>query len=243
MQRFFIPPDSIVDENFVLRNAETVHQIRKVLRMHEGENILLLDNSGAEFLCEIQEISKKEVSLKILDKRENQSEPEIKINLFQALPKNQNKFEEILKNGVAVGISRFIPIITERCSRDAIHRVSGLKNIPRLEKIIQENAEQSERGILPVLDETQKFAKVFDELPAGLSLIADSFTSEPLLAELLPEIRELPQVNIFVGPEGGFSEKEILLAQKNQVGSFSLGPRILRTETASIAIASTILFS
>lgn len=277
MQRFFIPPNSITDEHFVIRNPETVHQIHKVLRMREGQNILLLDNSGFEFLSEIQEMPSSltpqftggEIKLKILDKRENQGEPAIQIKLFQALPKNQSKFEEIIQHATEVGVMSFTPIICERSEN------KKLRNPERLHKIIQEAAEQSERGKIPELLEIQKFQKLWDTPPSGLNLVADSFIREPLLKEFLPTIRETKQVhpvgysssngvnpigypspesnstkpalsngvNIFIGPEGGFSEKEIQLAVSAGAKAFSLGPRILRTETAGVAIASAILFS
>jgi 16S rRNA (uracil1498-N3)-methyltransferase len=204
--------------------------------MQTGENILLLDNSGFEFLCEIQTVSKKEVIVKIIDKHKNQSEPEIKINLFQAIPNNQNKFEEILKHATEVGVAQFCPIITERSGKN-------LRNLARLQKILREATEQSERGIIPALAEVTKFENIFGDQPEGLDLIADSFCSEPLLCKILPKIRSEKVLNIFIGPEGGFSEREIEFAEKRGSLSFSLGGRILRTETAGVAVASAILFS
>jgi len=236
LNRFFIPPNSIVDENFILRNPATVFQIRKVLRMKVGEKIVLLDNSSFEFTAEILEISRHEISLKILEKEKNLAEPDLKINLFQALPSSIAKFEEILQHATEVGIASFFPIITERSET---HK---LRNMERLQKILTEAAEQSERGRIPELAEPVKFGKIWDEPPAGLNLIADSFSTEPLLRKFFPEIREFGATNIFVGPEGGFSEKEIETARKFGTKSFSLGRRILRTETAGVAIASAIFF-
>ncbi|MFH0776400.1 MAG: RsmE family RNA methyltransferase [Patescibacteria group bacterium] len=236
MNRFFVPPGSIIDESFILRNPETIHQLAKVLRLRPGEQITLLDNSGFEFPAEILEISRKEVHLKILEKIENNSESDLQINLFQALPNSISKFEEILKHGTEVGIANFFPIIAERSE------LSKLRNPDRLAKILIEAAEQSERGRIPELAEPVKFKKIWDEIPAGLNLLADSFTTEPLLKDLFTEIREVAVVNILVGPEGGWSAKEVELARKFGVQTFSLGPRILRTETAGVAIASAIFF-
>jgi 16S rRNA (uracil1498-N3)-methyltransferase len=236
LNRFFIPPNSILDENFVLRNPATVFQIRKVLRLKISDQIVLLDNSGFEFEAEILEISRHEISLKILEKRENLAEPNLKINLFQALPASTAKFEEILQHATEAGIAGFFPIISERSE------TRKLRNPERLVKILIEAAEQSERGRIPTLAEPVKFGKIWDEPPAGLNLVADSFSTEPLLAKFFPEIQEIATTNIFVGPEGGFSEKEITTARKNGAQTFSLGRRILRTETAGVAIASAIFF-
>ena len=236
MNRFFVPPGSIVDENFVLRDPDTVHQIGKVLRAQIGAKIILLDNSGMEFPAEILEISRHEISLQILEKRENQAEPDLQINLFQALPNSPSKFEEILQHTTEVGIAGFFPVIAERSE------TRKLRKIERLEKILQEAAEQSERGKIPTIAEPIKFAKVWNEPPAGLNLIADSFSREPLLKNFDNEIQEYGTTNVFVGPEGGWSAKEIELAKKFGAHTFSLGPRILRTETAGVAIASAIFF-
>ncbi|MFH0834631.1 MAG: RsmE family RNA methyltransferase [Patescibacteria group bacterium] len=236
MNRFFVPAGSIFDEDFVLRNPETIHQIRKVLRLNTGNKIILLDNSGFEFEAEIVEIERNEIALKILDKRENAAEPELQINLFQALPNSISKFEEILKHGTEVGIANFFPVIAERSE------ISKLRNPERLGKILQEAAEQSERGKIPGIFEPVKFKKLWDEPPAGLNLVADSFSREPELRDFFGEINEYGATNIFVGPEGGFSQKEIELARERGAKTFSLGPRILRTETAGVAIASAIFF-
>jgi len=236
LNRFFVPAGSIVDTDFVLRNPETVFQIAKVLRAKIGEKIILLDNSGYEFPAEIEAISRKEINLKILEQRENLAEPDLRINLFQALPNSIAKFEEILKHATEVGIANFFPIISERSE------LRKLRNPERLVKILTEATEQSERGRIPELAEPVKFGKIWDEPPAGLNLVADSFTREPLLKDFFPEIQEVATTNIFVGPEGGFSEKEILIARKFDAQTFSLGPRILRTETAGVAIASAIFF-
>jgi 16S rRNA (uracil1498-N3)-methyltransferase len=235
MHRFFISPDASLKQKFTIRDTAIIHQISKVLRMQVGEKIILLDNTGFEFLCEIQEINKKTISVNIIAKNQNQNEAKIKINLFQALPNKQNKFEEILKHTTEIGISQFFPIITERSS----HK---LRNFTRLQKILRESAEQSERGMIPVLAEVKKFEQALNSLK-GFSLIADSFCAEPLLSKLLPKIRMKKIVNIFVGPEGGFSKREIDFAKNNRILPFSLGGRILRTESAGVAVASAILFS
>jgi len=236
LNRFFVPPDSIVDANFVLRDPDTVHQIRKVLRLRVGAQIILLDNSGFEFPAEILELGRTEIALRILEKRENLAEPKLRVNLFQSLPSSPAKLEEILKHATEVGIANFFPVISERSES------RKLRNPERLAKILQEAAEQSERGRIPEIAEPRKFGKIWDEPPAGLNLVADSFSTEPELRKFFPDIREFGTTNIFVGPEGGFSEKEIATAREFGAKSFSLGRRILRTETAGVAIASAIFF-
>ncbi len=207
--------------------------------MQAGEKIILLDNSGAEFECELEEIGKNKVSGKILEKRVNGAEAKTEITLYQALPKNMSKFEEILKNGVGVGIAKFVPLLSSRCEKSCIAR---FRNPARLEKIIRENTEQSERTKLPEITGVVKFEELWAEQPVDLNLVGDSFCEEPLLSSLLPKIRSEKKINLFIGPEGGFSAEEIELMKTKNAQTFSLGKRILRTETAGVAIASAIIF-
>ena len=236
MHRFFVSPSLIIKTAF-LNEPDIVHQIYKVLRKKSGDQIILCDNTGTEYIAEITEISKKEVRGKIIEKRENQAEPEIKITLYQALPKNPAKFEQVLQHGTEIGITKFVPILTERTE------VQKLRNIERAKRIIRESAEQSERGKLPELAEPIRWNDIWKNPPTGLNLVADSYTFDPLLNKLLPKIKNEKFINIFVGPEGGFTKTEIGLAAGAKARCFSLGPRILRTETAGLSIASAILFS
>jgi 16S rRNA (uracil1498-N3)-methyltransferase len=237
MQHFFVPPASIRDTEVVLTDPDIIHQLSRVLRVQEGEKIVLLDNSGAEFEVKINEINKNEIRGKILSQKQNQAEPAIQITLFQALTKSPDRFEQVVQHGTEVGITKFVPIITERTE------AQSLRKPERLQRIIREAAEQSERGIVPELTEPTTLDKLFKAPPAGVSIIGDSYSPKPLLAELLPKLKQAKHINLMIGPEGGFSEREITTAEKAGIQKFSLGLRILRAETAGVAVASAILFS
>lgn len=236
MQRFFVTPESIQGQEAILTDPDIIHQLSRVLRVQENEKIILLDNSGTEFEVKLTAINKTEIKGEVLSQKQNQAEPVIQITLFQALTKSPERFEQVVQHGTEVGIVKFVPIITERTE------VQKIRNPERLRRIIREAAEQSERGIIPELTDPVQ-TRFIASPKEGTSIIGDSYSQKPLLSELLPELKKAQQINIFIGPEGGFSEAEIQAAQKAGIQKFSLGPRILRTETAGIAVASTILFS
>jgi len=229
MHRFF------VSENLT---EEMVHQMSDVLRLRKGEKVVIFDGSGSEAVVELTLVSKKGVEWKVLEERQNESESKIKINLYQALPKNPEKFEMVLQKGTEVGIVKFVPLITARTERQSLNKIE------RLGRILKEAAEQSGRGIVPELCEAVKFADVLKSAPEGLNILAHP-TGEKSLKEALADFsgKGISIVNIFVGPEGGFTENEVSDAVRVGVEVVNLGKRILRAETAGIIVPAVVLFS
>lgn len=233
LHRFFVSPESIQHEWIQIREPDLVLQLTKVLRLRAKDQAVFLDNSGREFVAELRDLTKKNVSAQILEIRENAAEPALKVRLCQALPRLPAKLEQILQHGTELGICEFQPLLTERT------QTQQLKNPARLRKIIQEAAEQSERGRLPSLAEPAKLEELLDR--PGVKLIGDSYGAAPSLAELKPGLAAESEISIFIGPEGGFSAREIELAKEKGAQPFSLGPRILRLETAALAAAAILL--
>jgi len=245
MHRFFIfEPDKIEINRVIIVSNELIHQFCNVLKFHTGEQILFLDNTGNEYLCAIENISKKEIIANVIEKRENRAEPKIKICLYQAILKNPEKFESVLQKGVEVGICEFIPLITDRVERESLNK------LPRLKKILKESAEQSGRGIIPILHEPVTFKNEI----AAVRNCAAQFPNKKIVHLLahtnekksLKEIvgnltQNIEQINIYIGPEGGFTDKEVLSAKDAGFKIFNLGPRILRSETAGIITSSFII--
>ncbi len=236
MQRFFLSPRDFENDTVTITDPELVHQFTRVLRLQVGALVILLDNTNTEYKAKITNIRRNTLALQVVERYLGKAEPRQKLTLYQALPKSPAKLEQIVQHGTEVGITRFVPLLTERTE------VQSLRNITRLKKIIRESAEQSERGILPELSEPVGLQELLKNPPEGVNLIGDSFGSPPLLATLLPKLQKAMLLNIFIGPEGGFSESEIKVSKKVGVLPCSLGPRILRTETAGVAVASAILF-
>ncbi len=236
MHRFFLDKSLFQKDKVLIANKNIIHQINNVLRLKQNEEIICLDNSGYEFLVELEAINKNEVQGKIIEKTKNQAEPEIKIHLYQALPKQMAKFELVLQKCTELGVKKIIPLITHYTER--FH----LANRERLERIIQEAAEQSGRGLLPALTEPMKFADLILNLKSEQNLIAYEKEDKLYLKDLCPKLDYSKEINLFIGSEGGFFQEEINEAKKNNFQTFSLGKLILRTETAALAAVSAIIF-
>ena len=240
LHRFFVDPSSIGDTYATITDQNQVQQISKVLRMKVGNSVLLLDNLGNELEARIVEISRKKVVFTPGEKHPCQGEPSLLIRLFQGLPKQASKFEEVLKHGTELGVSEFYPLITQNSE------ASELRKRERMEHILREAAEQSERGKIPILGPEISLKTVLEsgwplELMADVTLLAYARETATLLPDVLRQLGSPQSVNILVGPEGGFSDEEINLAKKQHFTIFGLGPRILRTETAGVAIVSALL--
>ncbi|MBI2638768.1 16S rRNA (uracil(1498)-N(3))-methyltransferase [Candidatus Peregrinibacteria bacterium] len=232
MQHFFLKPENFHGEQIEITESPTLHQLTRVLRIKTGDELMVLDNSGDEFLCRIEQLNENKTRLRIIEKRKNAAEPEIFITLYQSLPKKMELFEWVLQKGTEIGVSRFVPIKTERTQR---HEFSKRD---RLEKILKEAAEQCERGKIPELIGAQKFTEALANADGQQKFILHGRGDHPLLSKV---ITKQTSVDVFIGPEGGFTESEIQQAEKNGVIICSLGPRILRTETAAIVATGIIL--
>ncbi len=237
MHRFFVPPEAPVNDVVILPD-DVVHHLRTVLRLSINDELLLLDGRGAVFRCRLATLEKTNATARILA-RWTEPESAFPIQLIQSLPKG-DKMDLILQKGTELGIGIFSPTLTERgIGRIKDERQSNNRR-QRWEKIIREAARQSRRPILPQLHEVRLLAQVLDTCTAELRLMLWE-------AETLPLQRALPagrpaSAALLVGPEGGFSKTEAELARHYGFQPVSLGPRILRSETAGFAVASILQY-
>lgn len=237
MHRFFLPQGWIQQDSVTI-TGEPLRQIGYVLRLKPLDRIIVLDNSGWEFEVEIERITKEQAKGKVVRSKRGQGEPNIKITLYQALLKS-DKFELVLQKGVELGVTAFVPFISERC----VARKESAAKIERFNKIIQEAAEQSERLILPVLHPLISFDEACQLVNKPALLLWEEEKSASLKETLQkPLFRNATTLSLFVGPEGGFPASEKELAQQHGIVIASLGKRILRAETAGLAAISAILY-
>ncbi len=241
MTRFFVPSDQIQDHTVILK-GEDRHHLLNVLRQGPGAEITVLNGRGQEYQAKVLTVTPDEVIGEIVEQVERQTEPKVKINLVQSLPKG-DKFEFILQKNTELGVSCFQPVISER-STIRLDAAGARKKEERWRKIIREAAEQSGRQIIPELRPVVNWTQFFkDREPFGLRLIPWEGEKENSLKQVLNEQKEaLENITVIIGSEGGFSQKEV--EQAVQVGAIpvTLGPRILRTETAGLVVASAILY-
>ncbi len=243
MHRFFVPPEVLLQTgNDVMLTGPLAHQLHRVLRLRVGEEIVLLDNSGWQYLVAITAISAKGVRAEVRQKSLPANEPRTKITLYQSVLKGE-RFEFALQKGTELGIVEFVPVIASRCIVTNLSDASA--KFARWQRVILEAAEQCGRTKLPNLRPALLFPAACEEASGkGLSLIPWEEEKTFSLKWLLrPQAGERPfNINLFIGPEGGFTPDEVALAQDYDIHPVTLGPRILRAETAGIAAAAAILY-
>lgn len=241
MHRFFIPPEWI-DGRQVTLIEDIAHQLRHVLRMRVGERVILLDNSGWEREVELTRMTPNVVMGQVIEERLAVGEPRTKISLYQAVLKAQ-KFGWVLQKGTELGLVEFIPVICERSIVGDLEDVD--RKLGRWGRIIREAAEQSRRGQLPVLRPAMLFVQACQRAKrsGGLGLVPwEEETATSLKSALAGDTRPF-SINLFIGPEGGLTADEVETARRYQVQPVSLGPRILRAETAGLVASAAILYA
>jgi len=236
MHRFFISSAQFTNENISL-DGEIAHQLSRVLRLLPGARILLLDGAGNEAEAELTSVPKTgPVLLKIVGRRLAEGEPAIKVTLYQALLKGE-KFDWVLQKGTELGISSFVPVLTERC-------ISENARLERWQKIVREAAEQSRRGILPQVSSPISFKEAISQMATTpLALLAwEEEQTQPLRLTLNSFQTPPTEVAVLIGPEGGLTSAEAQHAKTANIKVVGLGKRILRAETAGPTAAALVLF-
>ncbi|MCB0212986.1 MAG: 16S rRNA (uracil(1498)-N(3))-methyltransferase [Anaerolineae bacterium] len=235
--RFFIDPNLITPPTVHII-GDTARQIKTVLRMQPGDTIIVLDNSGLERQVQLTDIDKNSVQGQIIAEQMNTAEPALHLTLYQGTLKG-SKFEWVLQKGTEIGISCFVPTI---CQRSVIKDATALaKKASRWQQIIQEAAEQSGRGKLPTLAPACALNDALEHAQTANRIILpwEEAANNPL-KQILANFDD-SHLALFIGPEGGFSADEVQRARRQNAEIVSLGPRILRAETAALA-ASTVIF-
>jgi len=234
MRHFFIKNFKKEGKNLLIFEKEKIHQIKNVLRKKPNEKVIFFDETGHQYLSLLKEIKKDFILAQIIETKLPKKEPKIKIWLYQSLLKRKN-FEMVLKYSVSLGVEKIIPLISER----TIIRKVEEKKLKRWQKIIIESCQQSQRIKIPKISPPQNFLEAVKSSKAQAKLIAHPSASN-LLKKILK--KEFLSLAIFVGPEGGFSEKEITFAKKYGFFDFKIQDLILRSEIAPLVILSQILF-
>jgi 16S rRNA (uracil1498-N3)-methyltransferase len=236
--RFFIPSDWLTPPTVHL-HGQTARQIKTVLRMKPGDSIIVLDNSGMEWQVTLTNIGQDTVEGQIVAEQPAQGEPNLRLTLYQGTLKGQ-KIEWVLQKGTELGVSRFVPTV---CERSVVNEIDALaKKQTRWQQVIQEAAEQSRRGKLPHLEQAMALPEAIRHAKSSpLILMPWEEASGSSLKTILSKAG-VNAVAIFIGPEGGFTEAEVAMVREAGGQIVKLGPRILRAETAGLALCSAILY-
>ena len=233
MFNFFADENSRQGNNYYISGTDFNH-IRNVLRMKEGDTFLVSEN-GISNLCEIISIEGETAVVEIIEEDYQSTELPVKIYLFQGLPKS-DKMELIIQKTVELGVHAIIPTEMSRCVVKLEEKKKKSKT-DRWQAISESAAKQSKRNVIPEVMNVMSYKEALSEANK-LDLILVPYESEDGMESTknaLSEIKNGISVGIFIGPEGGFDEKEIELAKEKGAKIISLGKRILRTETAAIS--------
>ena len=241
MDRFFVEKKNVnLENNTCIIEGEDVKHISKVLRCRVGEELEICDNDNNEYICEITSIDKSEVQLNIIDKVDIKRESDLKIKVYQGLPKGP-KMEMILQKLTEVGVDEIILVQTKRTVVKVEDKKED-KKIERWERIIYEAAKQSKRGKIPKLRGILSFKEALSDMGKNDLNIAPYENERTKSIKQAIKGQDINNIGIFVGPEGGFEDTEIKDIEDIGGQSVSLGPRILRTETASLVASSIVLY-
>lgn len=235
MRRFFVPPGTLGGSTIAL-DGDLAHRLARVLRMKAGDHVVLSEGGAGEYEVKLTSVSPKTIAADVIAEREAPPEPTIEVVLYQSLIR-ANRFDLVLEKGTEIGVSRFVPLVPAR-GRIQDDEASG-NRIHRWHRIVVEAAEQSRRGRPPAIDPPAHFEQAVSSAHGLRILPWEGEGGQPLGAHLRSQPERPDAVSLFVGPEGGFESAEVELATKAGLTLVTLGPRILRSETAGI-VAATI---
>ncbi len=244
MYQFFVEPSQInKNDKRVIIMGSDVNHIKNVLRMKQGEELAVSNGQdGREYRCGILSLEEDKVVCELRFIKEDGVELPSKVFLFQGLPK-ADKMELIIQKAVELGVYQVIPVAAKRCVVKLDDKKAKSK-IARWQGIAEAAAKQSKRGIIPQVADVMDFAQALqfaDDMDIKLIPYASAEgmdKTKAIFGQLKPE----QSIAIFIGPEGGFEEKEIAMALEKGMEPITLGKRILRTETAGLAVLSWIMY-
>lgn len=240
MKKFFVEEEQIQD-NKINIVGEDVNHIKNVLRLNVDEEILICNNTNSEnYICAIKEISKKEVICEIKEKKEAIAESNVKIDIFQGLPK-ADKMELIIQKGTELGVMNFIPVKFKR-TIVKIESKDEVKKIARWQKIAEVAAKQSGRDVIPKIKNIENIKSICNLIQEyDIVLLAYEEEKENTLKNELSKLENKDlKIAVIIGPEGGIEKEEVQILSGAGAKVITLGRRILRTETVALVMAAII---
>lgn len=219
----FITEYIVKDKQITITDADVIHQWKNVLKFKKGEHIELSSTGGMQALCELSYVDKNEAVLNVIEEYENKNKLEKDATLYMAILKREN-FELVAQKATELGITTIVPILTDRTIKQNL-------NFERLNKIVKEASELSGRSSIPEIKDIIKFE---DAIKASKNSEAQIFFD--MSGNSINSVKESNNnsIALFIGPEGGWTEKEINSAKENNLQIISVSPLTLRGETAAI---------
>jgi 16S rRNA (uracil1498-N3)-methyltransferase len=234
MRRFYALPEQFENEKVTLNADETRH-LRDVLRLREGEKVQVFDGAGREFLCSIEKITKKDAFLTILEEISSPAaESNLDLTLAVALLKGE-KFDFVVQKSVELGVSKFVPLLTKRCDVKIKDAKEAEKKLERWKRIALEAAKQTGRAKLMQVEAPKEFKEFIESGETAAKILFSERGGESFSA-----VKASEKIVAVTGAEGGWEDAEIEAARRNGFQIVTFGGRILRAETASLAVAALL---
>lgn len=232
MRRFYAAADDVKDNNLVIRGEEANH-IRTVLRMNAGDVFVVFDGSGVDYECYITDVG-QQIKAEIRSREKNQAEPDVHVTLYQAYPKLA-KMNEIVQKAVELGANAIVPFLSTRC----VKRPTGQGD--KLSRVVMASVKQCGRSVLPSVTDVQSFEEALEMMRRHEQLIVcwEEEQQTPLKHALQSGAKD---IGIVIGSEGGFEAEEVEAMRSIGGISVTMGRRILRTETAGMAVLAACFY-
>ena len=243
MSRFFVEEKNIKEDIILIDDPQDVKHLTRVLRHKAGDIIEISDGKAFEYEITLEVISDKMVKGRILSKQQFFREPKLEVTLYQSIPK-QSKMETIVQKSVELGVSRVIPMISERTIvQDKEHHFG--KKVQRWQAVSNEAVKQCRRGIIPKVSVPISLDQVLEEMKENdLNLFFFEEERTQTVKEVLRSLsgKMVKKAGILIGPEGGFSEEEARKITHAGALSVSMGKTVLRVETAAVAALAMVMY-
>jgi 16S rRNA (uracil1498-N3)-methyltransferase len=243
MHRFYVTPGQVHGETIVITGSDVNH-IKNVLRMKQGAELIICNGQGKDCYCIISTVSNEEIIAKIRTVQDSVTELKTKITLFQGLPK-KDKMEFIVQKAVELGVYEIVPVMTNRVVVKLEDKKREQKKLERWQSIAESAAKQSGRGIIPLVRPVQTLHEAFENMKRLDKSVVPYENAHGIkdTRKLMDTLGQYATVGVLIGPEGGFEESEIAAAKTCHIDPITLGKRILRTETAPIAVLSMMMLA
>lgn len=238
MTRFFVAPDQLNNDFLVLTGENAAHA--KVLRLKNGEQVMICDGNGNECLCTISDVSSGQISLVVNERNSNTTEPAVAVSVYMAFAKG-DKFEHVVQKATELGAKEIIAFPSARCVSRPDEK-SLTKKLDRWNKIAASAAEQSGRGCVPTVLVLQSYKEALARASQADVSILFYENERSTTLHMALQSKQYTSVSLLTGPEGGLEVSEVEAAEKAGVQVCTLGSRILRCETAPLCALTAVMY-
>ncbi len=240
MGKFFVLPQQIQDDTIHIEGGDALH-IGKVLRLTVGDRITVCDGAGVDYEAQIQQMRPQEVLAKIVGRKRADTEPSLRVVLYQGIPKG-TKMDYVIQKAVELGVAQIVPVALKR-TVVKLDAKGAAGKVVRWNKIAAEASKQCNRAVIPQVAPVVTLHEALSQMQQQLKLIPYEAEEKKGLRDALQQYPQVSSVGVLIGPEGGFDREEVEQAISAGLLPVRLGKRILRTETAPLAVIAALMYA